>query len=250
MLQSLAVFAPGSMPNGLRAVAADGTFEGYASLFNTEDLGHDIVLPGAFRDSLSRRGPAGVKLLYQHDAREPLGLWEKMREDARGLYVQGRLLPDVARAREAMALIRAGALDGLSIGFRAVKAQRAPRAGVRCLERIDLLEISIVTFPMQPQARIITVESGGSAALEARGVGGFLLPAMPRDGRFPRDPVLEANARTARLAGARVLAAQSPLTRCSMDGDAALAAKQSAANRARKYRPDQPRAPVGSRDVT
>lgn len=141
-------------PLGLQAVAFDGTFEGYASLFNHEDLGHDVVMPGAFGETLIRRGPAGVKLLYQHDASEPLGVWETIREDARGLYVRGRLLPGVARAREVLALIRAGALDGLSIGFRAVKAKRDARSGVRRIEKVDLWEISVVTFPMLPDARI------------------------------------------------------------------------------------------------
>ena len=97
----------------------------YASLFNKEDMGHDIVLPGAFRESLEMRGPAGIKLLFQHNPSEPIGVWEQLTEDARGLYVRGRLMLDVARAREVLSLMRAGALDGLSIGFRAIA--RPPR---------------------------------------------------------------------------------------------------------------------------
>src|SRR5262245_14712385 len=116
-------------PLDLKQVEPDGTFAGYASLFNTEDMGRDIVLPGAFRDSLGQRGPAGIKLLFQHKPDEPIGIWESLKEDARGLYARGRLMLDVARAREILALMRAGALDGLSIGFRAVVGQRDAKTG-------------------------------------------------------------------------------------------------------------------------
>lgn len=137
---------------------ADGTFEGYASLFNREDLGRDIVMPGAFRESLAQRGARGIKLLFQHDANQPIGLWTVLQEDTRGLYAQGRLMREVAKAREVMALMRAGALDGLSIGFRTVKARRNKASGVRRIDKIDLWEISIVTFPLLPEARITTTK--------------------------------------------------------------------------------------------
>ena len=146
-------------PLDLKRVESDGTFTGYASLFHTEDLGHDIVLPGAFRDSLARRDATGVKLLYQHNPAEPIGVWESLKEDARGLYARGRLMLAVTRAREVLALMRAGALDGLSIGFRTVTGQRDAKTGIRRLARIDLWEISIVTFPLLPEARIAHVKS-------------------------------------------------------------------------------------------
>jgi HK97 family phage prohead protease len=134
---------------------ADGRLiEGYACLFGVVDLGRDMVLPGAFRESLSRRGAGGVRLLYQHDPAEPIGVWREIAEDARGLYVRGRLSAGVARARECAALIEEGALDGLSIGFKAVEARADPRSRVRRISRIDLWEVSIVTFPMQPGARV------------------------------------------------------------------------------------------------
>jgi HK97 family phage prohead protease len=143
----------------LKRVEPDGTFSGYASLFNTEDMGRDIVLPGAFRHSLQKRGPAGIKLLYQHNPAEPIGIWESLKEDSRGLYARGRLMLAVARAREVLALMRAGALDGLSIGFRAVTGKRDAKTGIRRLARIDLWEISIVTFPLLPEARVAHVKS-------------------------------------------------------------------------------------------
>ena len=144
------------------AVDAEGTFEGYASLFNIVDLAHDIILPGAFRDTLASRGTGGIRMLFEHDPGEPIGIWEHLSEDARGLKVRGRLLLDVTRAREALALMRAGALDGLSIGFRTEKGVRDARSGIRKLAKIDLWEISVVTFPMQPGALISTVKSGAA----------------------------------------------------------------------------------------
>ena len=138
----------------LKGVADDGRFEGYASVFGAEDLGRDVVAAGAFRESLQRRGADGVRLLFQHDPNQPIGVWEHLAEDGRGLYAKGRLMPDVARAREVLALMRAGAIDGLSIGFKAERGRRDPRTGIRRLEKVDLWEISVVTFPMLPQARI------------------------------------------------------------------------------------------------
>ena len=154
-------------PLDLKRVEPDGTFSGYASLFDTEDMGRDIVLPGAFRDSLRERGPAGIKLLYQHNPAEPIGIWESLKEDSRGLLVRGRLTLAVARAREVLALMRAGALDGLSIGFRAVTGKRDAKTGIRRLARIDLWEISIVTFPLLPEARVAHVKSDAEHRLLA-----------------------------------------------------------------------------------
>ena len=147
-------------PANLKAVAVDGSFEGYASLFHREDMSHDIVLPGAFAESLAARGASGIKMLFQHDANQPIGVWTTLHEDARGLFVQGRLTSEVAKAREVHALMRAGALDGLSIGFRTVKGRRDRASGVRRLHKIDLWEISIVTFPLLAEARIATVKAG------------------------------------------------------------------------------------------
>lgn len=137
---------------------AAGTFAGYASLFGVPDLGGDVVVKGAFRRSLKRRGPYGVKLLFQHDPSQPIGVWLSIVEDHRGLYVRGRLMPEIAKAREVLALMRARALDGLSIGFRTVKGSRDPTTGLRHLHEIDLWEVSVVTFPMQPDARISAVK--------------------------------------------------------------------------------------------
>ncbi|MFK8252235.1 HK97 family phage prohead protease [Ancylobacter terrae] len=156
-------------PVAIEKVAPDGSFEGYAALFGRVDLGRDLILPGAFTESLARRGAAGVRMLFQHDPAEPIGVWTAIAEDGVGLFVRGRLTPEVARAREVLALMRAGALDGLSIGFRTVEGRTDPRSRVRRLSRIDLWEVSIVTFPMQPEARIEVVKNLPLASAIRRG---------------------------------------------------------------------------------
>jgi len=142
----------------LSEVEADGAFSGYASLFGAVDLGKDMVMRGAFARSLKERGAAGIRMLYQHDPGEPIGVWTELREDQRGLFVRGQLARNVTRASEVLSLMRTGALDGLSIGFRAVKAHKDAPTGVRRIVEADLWEISIVTFPMLPGARVQTVK--------------------------------------------------------------------------------------------
>ena len=127
--------------------------EGYASLFWTRDMNDDVVAAGAFRASLERSGPGGVKMLHQHDAAEPVGVWDQVEEDGRGLKVRGRVIEATPRGRLVGALIRAGALDGLSIGFRAVRA-RGDGNRLRVLSEVELWEVSVVTFPMLPGARL------------------------------------------------------------------------------------------------
>ncbi len=134
--------------------APRGSFRGYASLFHFPDKGNDIILPGAFAKSLKRRGAKGIRMLYQHNPSEPIGVWKALMEDGRGLAVEGRLLLNIARAKDVHALVEAGALDGLSIGFHVVRASRERATGRRIVREVDLIEISIVTFPMQTQARM------------------------------------------------------------------------------------------------
>ncbi|MBA5776360.1 HK97 family phage prohead protease [Stappia sp. F7233] len=130
--------------------------KGYASLFGIADEGGDTVMAGAFRRSLRQRSASGIRFLWQHDPARPIGVWEEMREDERGLFVRGSLIAGLPLADEARLLIRAGAVDGLSIGFRARNALRDPRSGTRRLYDIDLWEISLVTFPQQSFARLDT----------------------------------------------------------------------------------------------
>lgn len=129
---------------------------GYASLWGVADLAGDVVVPGAFAVSVARRGPGGVRMLYQHGERTPVGVWTRIEEDDRGLKVEGRILDVTPEGRMAAALVRAGCLDGLSIGFRAVRARRDGR--LRVLAEVDLWEVSLVTFPMLPGARFTSGE--------------------------------------------------------------------------------------------
>ncbi|MDF0600944.1 HK97 family phage prohead protease [Psychromarinibacter sp. C21-152] len=129
--------------------------EGYASVFGAADQGGDVVGQGAYARSLEAMAArcGRVKMLWQHDPAQPIGVWDEVREDARGLYVAGRVLTEVARGREAAALLAAGAIDGLSIGYRTVKAQKDGK-GRRLLQELELWEVSLVTFPMLPDARV------------------------------------------------------------------------------------------------
>jgi HK97 family phage prohead protease len=145
-------------------VEPDGSFSGYASLFGRVDLGRDVDERGAFSRSLAERGAAGVRMLFQHDPNQPIGAWTEIREDGRGLFVRGRLTPGVAKSREVLELMRGGALDGLSIGFRTVRARSEP-SGVRRILEADLWEISVVTFPMLPGARVESIKGGGARSL-------------------------------------------------------------------------------------
>src|SRR5262245_14181343 len=127
-------------PRPAATIAPDGAVEGYASLFGVVDQARDMVMPGAFAASLARRGVRRVPMLFQHDPAEPVGIWLELREDALGLYARGRLIPEVARSRELIALLNAGTADGLSIGFRTVRGRIDPKTRVRRLEAIDLWE--------------------------------------------------------------------------------------------------------------
>jgi HK97 family phage prohead protease len=131
-------------------VGDDATIEGYASLFGNIDQGGDAVQPGAFAGSL--QAGRKVRMLWQHDPQQPIGVWDDVREDQKGLWVRGRILTEVARGREAAALVAVGAIDGLSIGYRAKRAERDGK-GRRLLSEVELWEVSLVTFPMLMQAR-------------------------------------------------------------------------------------------------
>jgi HK97 family phage prohead protease len=136
-------------------VTKGAEISGSASLFGRSDHGGDIVEKGAYTASLDRLKASGrrVRMLWQHDPTEPIGIWDEVREDAQGLFVKGRLLPEVARAREAAALIAAGAIDGLSIGYRTLRATKDGQ-GRRRLSEVELWEVSLVTFPMLATARV------------------------------------------------------------------------------------------------
>jgi uncharacterized protein len=145
----------------IKAENNKGIFTGYGSIFGNEDQGNDIMQKGAFTKSLMNRPVSKVKMLYQHKTDEPIGVFTEIYEDSKGLFVKGQLAMGTQRGREAYELLKMGALDGMSIGFRADPEKQGyneNKRGVRTLKEVDLMEISLVTFPMNESALIETVK--------------------------------------------------------------------------------------------
>ena len=150
------------------SVTGDGAVEGYASLFGEVDQARDMVMPGAFTQTVQNRGLRRIPMLFQHDPSEPVGIWLELREDWRGLWARGRLIPEVARGSELKALVREGAIDGLSIGYRTVRGRIDPKTRFRRLNQVDLWEVSIVTFPLLTGAHEQTKKSSAKQIASAR----------------------------------------------------------------------------------
>ncbi|WND02048.1 HK97 family phage prohead protease [Temperatibacter marinus] len=142
-------------PLEVKFCSDEGSFVGYGSLFNQLDRDGDTIEKGCFLQSLSKRHPA---FLWQHCHREPIGIFTSIEEDARGLLVKGKLCL-TGRGKEAYDLLKLGALNGLSIGFRARETSKNTKTGHRIIHKADLLEISLVTFPALEEARIHHVKT-------------------------------------------------------------------------------------------
>ncbi|MDQ1081437.1 HK97 family phage prohead protease [Pseudoroseomonas cervicalis] len=145
----------------IKEVAPDGSFSGYGSVFNHLDTYSDRVEPGAFRSTLAEHRAAGTMpaLLWQHDQRQPIGVYTDMREDERGLWVEGRLALKTRQGAEAHELLQMKALSGLSIGFVTVRSERDEKSGIRTVKQADLWEVSLVTFPANGAARVAQVRA-------------------------------------------------------------------------------------------
>lgn len=212
-----------------KALNDQGEFEGYASTFGNVDRGGDICVQGCFTESLQKRPAGKVKMLYQHDTSRLCGVWTEMSEDSRGLYVKGRLLLTTQDGKETYELMRAGALDAMSIGYRTLLDEIDRTTGVRKIMKADLLEVSLVTFPMNERATVSAVKStvafstqdwrdieaalrdeGLSRADAVKAVSGFKT-WLHRDGGGPeqglRDGAASANDDTHTLLALRRLAA-------------------------------------------
>jgi len=161
-----------------------GQFEGYASTFGNVDQGGDLIEPGAFRESVAKARAEGwgIPMLWQHDQREPIGVWRDIFEDDRGLFVRGQLILDGDPvAQRAYGKLKHGALGGLSIGYTIPKGGAAPdpyKAGVLRLKKIDLREISLVTMPMNTEAKVTAVKTV---------TDGQILPSLPDFENFLRE---------------------------------------------------------------
>jgi len=151
------------VPLEVKDISAVGSIKGYISIFGNVDSYGEIVEPGAFAETLAKSAKSGrkVKLLWQHDPHQPIGVWDEVGEDRKGLWGEGRLLIEQSpKAREAHGLLMEGALDGLSIGYRTVKSEpKAGKEGIVSLTKLDLLEGSVVTFAANERARVEVVKS-------------------------------------------------------------------------------------------
>ena len=165
----------------IKAVSDDGLFSGYASVFDNVDSYGDIVRKGAFVESIGEWEAKGKMppILWNHDPSDPIGVYTKMQEDDKGLFVEGRLLiDDVPRARQTHALMKAGAIDGLSIGYKIKEYSFDVENDIRELLKLNLGEVSIVTFPANPETRIEAVKSRLDAGE---------LPTLPEFEKFLRE---------------------------------------------------------------
>jgi HK97 family phage prohead protease len=150
------------VPFEIKAVSETGEFEGYGSVFGVKDHGWDIVVPGAFAKSLAAWTTKGrlPPVLWQHDTHEPIGPHLEMYEDAKGLFVKGRLLiDDDPVARRAHAHMKAGSVTGLSIGYVLKDYEWDKDKSAYLLKELELWEVSVVTFPMNEEATVTDVKS-------------------------------------------------------------------------------------------
>jgi uncharacterized protein len=201
----------------VKALQDDGTFEGYGSVFGNTDLGGDVVVKGAFAESIGKRGARGVKMLWQHDSSQPIGVFTEVSEDGKGLKLKGRFLLNLLKSQEAYTLVKEGVVDGLSIGFKTMKDRWDTAKGIRYIEKADLREVSLVTFPMNPKAVVTAVKAlptereleamlrdeAGLSNRDARAAVAVMKKALRDGGETAREPRDEAQneAMTRALAG-------------------------------------------------
>lgn len=146
----------------IKASGDEGVIEGYGSVFNIRDMGGDIVEAGAFADTLKSTRP---KMLWQHDMAAPIGRWDEYREDESGLYMRGTIATKSTQGRDAYELVKAGAIEGLSIGY--IVRDYDMDGDTRRLKRVDLIETSLVTMPMNPAAMVTGVKNADVRDIEA-----------------------------------------------------------------------------------
>jgi uncharacterized protein len=150
----------------VKAVNEDGTIEGYGSVFGVTDSYDDVVAPGAFAASLADHKAAGTlpAMLWQHEADEPIGVWTEMVEDAKGLRVKGQIATQTTKGKDAHALLKMGAINGLSIGFVSKDWNYNNETDIRTLNAVDLWEVSLVTFPANAASRVTNVKAASDMA--------------------------------------------------------------------------------------
>jgi uncharacterized protein len=147
-------------PFQIKELGANGSIAGYASVFGEVDAQRDVVAKGAFTRTLTnwKKNKGAPAMLWMHDTAEPIGVWTQMREDTRGLYVEGMLAIKTQDGADAYELLKIGAINGLSIGYTTVTSTVDSRSKIRTLTDVELFEISLVTFPANMLARVHTVK--------------------------------------------------------------------------------------------
>ncbi len=145
----------------IKAVNEDGTVEGYGSVFGVKDSYADVIQKGAFIKSIADHKQAKTMpaMLWQHDAGQPIGIWTDMIEDSNGLKLSGKLAMETVKGKEAHALLKMGAINGLSIGFMTKQSNYDEKSEIRTLTEVELWEVSLVTFPANTKARVTQVKS-------------------------------------------------------------------------------------------
>lgn len=174
----------------LKMIGEDGLFSGYGSVFGNKDSHGEIVMSGAFAKSLAEHARKGTRprMFWMHNPEQPIGSWTNMIEDNKGLYVEGRLNMGVQQGREAYALLKAGDIGGLSIGYKVISSQPDEASGSVLLKEVKLFEVSIVSFPANESASVDRVKSADDlrAVFEAGETPKLkLIEEYLRDGGFP-----------------------------------------------------------------
>ena len=145
----------------IKSLGDSGTFSGMGSVYGNVDYGGDIVAPGAFTKSLMAYGTkqSMPAMLWQHRQGSPIGVYTKMVESDGGVYVEGTLAMKTQLGAEAYELMKMKAISGLSVGYICTDDAYDKKSGVRTIKEADLLEVSLVTFPMNDQARVSAVKN-------------------------------------------------------------------------------------------
>ena len=174
------------------------TISGYGAVFGNKDNGGDIIMPGAFKECVA--GGRKPKMLWQHDVSQPIGAWDEMREDENGLYMKGRISKKATKGSEIAELVKMGAIEGLSIGYRTQEYEMDEDNGTRKLTKLDLWETSVVTFPMNELANIYAMKADEMSDVEIKrhiekslkqiSVSGTMAKAMVRGAMTGRDDIL------------------------------------------------------------
>lgn len=156
-------------PLELKSLDDKGSFEGYGSTFGNVDFGNDVCVKGCFVDALKSHQKSGTlpAMYWMHDPKEPIGDWIEMTEDARGLHVKGKLWLDTEASRKAYNLLKGTGSKGLSIGYKTKQQSRDAKTGVRSLIKVDLPEVSVVGYGMNPDALVTRVKSDEDAYLKS-----------------------------------------------------------------------------------